>query len=247
MEDEGNDCMTSVDGADCRTVESGRKFYSHKYKKSAFRYEVALCIKTGWIVWINGPYEAGSWPDINIFRDSLKSHLEENERVEADDGYRGDAPEHIKCPKCMGNPEEYLFMQQRVRNRQETVNKRMKNWGALKQVWRHRFTGHAEVFRAVAVVTQMSIENGEPLFQCGYRDWLYDGDDSDNEMSSGSEFDSDQDSADNDEDLSYDSEWRFFIGRGEEGVCFFSDIGIALIYLMRKSYCYYCNFYFNYS
>ena len=82
--------MTSVDGADSRTVESGRKFYSHKYKKSAFRYEVALCIKTGWIVWINGPYEAGSWPDINIFRDSLKSHLEENERVEADDGYRGD-------------------------------------------------------------------------------------------------------------------------------------------------------------
>ena len=85
MEDEGNDCMTSLDGADCRTVESGRKFYSHKYKKLAFRYEVALCIKTGQIVWINGPYEAGSWPDINIFRDSLLSHLEENERVEADD------------------------------------------------------------------------------------------------------------------------------------------------------------------
>ena len=105
----------------------------------------------------------------------------------------------------MGNPEEYLFMQQKVRNRQETVNKRMKNWGALKQVWRHRFTGHADVFRAVAVVTQMSIENGEPLFQCGYRDQPYGGDDSDNEMSSGSEFDSNYDS-DNDEDLSYDSE-----------------------------------------
>ena len=105
----------------------------------------------------------------------------------------------------MGNPEETLFMQQRVRNRQETVNKRMKNWGALKQVWRHRFTGHADVFRAVAVVTQMSIENGEPLFQCGYRDQTYGRDDADNEMSSGSEFGIDQDS-DNDKDLSYDSE-----------------------------------------
>ena len=104
----------------------------------------------------------------------------------------------------MGNPEETLFMQQRVRNRQETVNKRMKNWGALKQVWRHRFTGHADVFRAIAVVTQMSIKNGEPLFQCGYRDQPYGGDDSDNKMSSGSELDSNYDS-DNDEDLSYDS------------------------------------------
>ena len=51
----------------------------------------------------------------------------------------------------------------------------------------------------------MSIENGEPLFQCGYRDQTYGRDDADNEMSSRSEFRSDQDS-DNDEDLSYDSE-----------------------------------------
>ena len=36
MEDEGNDCMISVDGADFRVPESGRKFFSHKYKKSAF-------------------------------------------------------------------------------------------------------------------------------------------------------------------------------------------------------------------
>ena len=147
------------------------------------------------------------WPDISIFRNALLSSLEPNERVEADDGYTGEAPEHVKCPKSMGNLEETEFMQQRVRNCQETVNKRMKNWGALKQVWRHRFNRHGSVFRAIAVITQMSIENGEPLFQYGYRDWLYGRDDSDNEMSSGSEFDSDQDSADNDEDLSYDSEW----------------------------------------
>ena len=47
MKDEGNDAMTSADGADFRVPESGPAFYSHKYKKSAFRYEVAVCIKTG--------------------------------------------------------------------------------------------------------------------------------------------------------------------------------------------------------
>jgi len=112
----------------------------------------------------------------------------------------------------MGNPEETVFMQQRVRNRQETVNKRMKNWGALKQVWRHRFTSHGSVFRAIAVITQMRIENGEPLFQCGYRDPPYDLEDQDNEMSSGSEFASDKSDnddnilyGDNDDNISYDT------------------------------------------
>lgn len=68
--------------------ELGPRFSSHKFaKKSGMRYEVALCILTGDIVWINGPFPCGYNPDITIFRMSLLSHLEEHERVEADDGY----------------------------------------------------------------------------------------------------------------------------------------------------------------
>ena len=134
------------------------------------RYEVCLCILTGDIVWINGPYNAGRWPDINIFRDSLLSHLGENERVEADDGYIGEAPQYVKCPKSFVNPTETEFMQQRCRNRQETVNKRFKQWGILKQRYRHDIVAHGEAFRAVVVLTQMIINNNESLFECGYRD-----------------------------------------------------------------------------
>ena len=65
------------------------------------------------------------WNDIQIFRNSLISHLKNGERVEADDGYVGEAPEFVKCPASFTNPKETLYMQQRVRNRQETVNKRM--------------------------------------------------------------------------------------------------------------------------
>ena len=97
--DKGNDCLMSVDGTDFRIAEHGKKFYSFKFKKSALRYEVALCILTGDIVWINGPYEPGVWNDIAIFRDGIMHHLEDGERVEADDGYLGEAPKYVKCPK----------------------------------------------------------------------------------------------------------------------------------------------------
>ena len=64
-------------------------------------------------------------------------------------------------------------MQQRVRNRQESVNNRFKMWGILKQKYRHEIIEHAEVFRAVVVMTQLSINAGERLFDCGYRDPPY--------------------------------------------------------------------------
>ena len=146
-------------------------WYSHKFKKSAVRYEVGLCILTGRIVWVHGPFNCGEWNDISIFRDSLLSHLQDaGERAEADDGYIGEAPGFIKCPKSFTNPEETEAMQARVRMRQETVNERFKNFGILKQVFRHEVANHGEAFRACACLTQISIMNGEPLFSVGYRD-----------------------------------------------------------------------------
>ena len=98
------------------------------------------------------------------------SHLAPNERVETDDGYVGEAPQHVKCPRNFTNKPETEAMQQRVRNRQETVNNRFKFWGILRQVYRHDIAKHGYAFRAIAVITQLSINNGEKLFECGYRD-----------------------------------------------------------------------------
>ena len=90
--DKGNDCLVSVDGTDFQVPQRDKEFYSFKFRKSALRYEVALCILTGDIVWINGPFPAGKYNDIEIFRNSLLSHLDQGERVEADDGYVGEHP-----------------------------------------------------------------------------------------------------------------------------------------------------------
>ena len=61
-------------------------------------------------------------------------------------------------------------MKARVRARHETLNGRLKTWGILSQVFRHSILRHGDVLRACAVVTQLTIEDGEPLFEVEYED-----------------------------------------------------------------------------
>ncbi len=89
--------------------------------------------------------------------------------MEADDGYRGHV-DKIKCPKNDANPAVNLAMQGRARARHETLNGWLKNWGILKQVFCHHISLHGDVFRACAVLTQLAIVNGEPLFGVDYED-----------------------------------------------------------------------------
>ena len=171
----GNDCLMSIVGTDFRIPQTGaairgNAFASHKYAgKSALRYEVGVSILGGDLVWIQGPYPAGTFNDIKIFNKVLGHFLEPGERVEADNGYVG-AADKIKCPDNPCNPVANKGKQSRVRSRHETINGRFKTWGILSQVYRHDITRHGEVFRAVAIITQLAIENGSPLFQVDYED-----------------------------------------------------------------------------
>jgi len=173
--DIGNDCLMSIDGTDFRIPQTGaairgNAFASHKYAgKSALRYEIGVSILGGDLVWIQGPYPAGSFNDVKIFNKVLRHWLEPGERVEADNGYVGCA-DKVKCPDNPCNPPANERMQARVRSRHETINGRFKTWGILSQVYRHDIRRHGEVFRAVAVITQLDIENGSPLFQVDYED-----------------------------------------------------------------------------
>ena len=88
------------------------------------------------LVWVGGPYPAGAWPHIKIFKNELSHLLEPGERVEADNGYAGHAAK-IKCLNNDCNPEENLTIQARVRSQHETFNGCLKFWGILGQVYRH--------------------------------------------------------------------------------------------------------------
>jgi len=99
----------------------------------------------------------------------LRNFLEPGERVEADEGYPGH-PDKIRCSGNEVNPAENRGMQGRVRARHKMQNGRPKNWWILSQVFRHHIMTHGDVFRACAVVTQLTVENGEPLFEVEYKD-----------------------------------------------------------------------------
>lgn len=162
----------SVDGTDCYIRQKGRTFASQKLKgKSAVRYELGLGIITGDIVWINGPFQAGEYSDLRIFREGGLQHaLDFGERVEADDGYRGD-PTMFRVPYDVltRQNEDADNMQKRVQGRHETVNARLKNFSILTKQYRHDITQHGYVFRAVAVLVQLAIKNGDPLYDVDYK------------------------------------------------------------------------------
>ena len=126
-------------------------------------------ILAGNLVWIQGPYPASDYTDITNFNKVLRNFLEPGERVEADEGYRGH-PDKIKCPGNDANPVENRAMQGRVRAHHETLNGRLKNWGILSQVFRLHIMMHGDVFQGCAVVTQLTIQDGEPLFEVEYGD-----------------------------------------------------------------------------
>ena len=205
VDDALNDCTMSIDGTDFRIQqkgvhEKGNAWGSHKYAgKSAVRYELGIDIFKGNLVWVQGPYPAGAWPDIKIFMDCLAGHLLPGERVEADNGYVGH-PDKIKCPNNPGNPKRNLGMQAATRSRHETFNGRLKNWGILERTYRHDVRVHGIVFTACAVITQLCVANGEPLFEVEYGDDLNDEEEDDEDDDEEEDEDDDKDDEEDDDE-----------------------------------------------
>ena len=57
-----------------------------------------------------------------------------------------------------------------VCSRHETLNGRFKFWEILKQPFQHNIVEHGEVFRAIVVVIQLGIDEGDKLFSVDYSD-----------------------------------------------------------------------------
>lgn len=75
--DAGLRCKVSVDGTDYRLQQQypPKEWYSHKFKTLAYRYELAVCIRSGDIVHVHGPFKPGLYNDLLIFRYKLKRML----------------------------------------------------------------------------------------------------------------------------------------------------------------------------
>jgi hypothetical protein len=151
-------------------ARQGNLFSSHDYMgMSAFCYKLGVDIFAGDSVWVKRPYPAGAWNGIIFFTSVLSYCLEPGEHVEANNGYVGYANK-IKCSNNNCNPVENLGMQGMARSHHETLNGCHKNWGSLEKVYYHDIMLHGTVFYACAVITQLAIVNGKPLFEVEYGD-----------------------------------------------------------------------------
>ncbi len=99
----------------------------------------------------------------------LSRCLAPGKHIEADNGYGWHANK-IKCPNNNCNPAENLGMQGAARSCHKMLNGCLKHWGVLEKVYRHDITVHGTFLYMCAVITQLSIANGKPLFQVEYGD-----------------------------------------------------------------------------
>lgn len=134
-------------------------WFSHKFKGPGIRYEVGLCIKTGSIVWKFGGYPCGKFPDLKLAREAYIWSIEDGEKTIADKGYNDQR--FFILPNDTNSRFHKMIM-----SRHETVNKRIRQFNILKQTFRHSLELHPKIFHAVVNITQLNIQNGEPLFNC---------------------------------------------------------------------------------
>ena len=173
-------CKVTVDCTDCKIDEPaptsvtrrknfGKKdplWFSEKLNHAGVRYEIAVCIQTGEIVWANGPYACGDKNDMQIFRLKLKGQLEDDEMVEADNGYSGE-PRKVR-KKCEYVSKTDKLAKSLALARHETINSNLKRWKILVASYRHKRDTHSIVFKAVVVMTQLGFMRGEKPFQVEY-------------------------------------------------------------------------------
>jgi len=175
MDDIKFDCMISTDCTDCHCDEpfpASPDMYAKKFNGPGLKYEVGVCIKTGYIVWISGPFPGGN-SEPTIFREGLMLELEEWELVECDTGLKGNPKARLPYQALSkeGRKEKSI-----VRGRHENVNGRLKHFNVLCASFHHSagrdreemFYKHGMCFAAVAVITQLKFENGESLYDVDY-------------------------------------------------------------------------------
>ena len=146
----------SIDGTDCPIEEPtpfDAKWFSHKFNGAGLRYEIAISIYSGLVVWVNGGVPCGSWSDLRLARSSFVLQLDPNEKVLADSGYR----DHRFF--LNDDPMHWIIMA-----RHETIHAKIKIFRVLTTPFRHDLEKHDLCFRAIVNIIQLMILNGETLF-----------------------------------------------------------------------------------
>lgn len=156
----GSQATITLDGTDFMIPEQypfHPMWWSHKFNGPGLRYEIGVCIQTGHIVWVNGPFPCGAWPDLRIARSWIITEMAPGEMMVADGGYN-DGGYYFLTPTGLNRPLDH--MRQAGRSRHEVVNALFKDWAILKQVFRHKISMHYDVLMSIAGLIQFQLKFG---------------------------------------------------------------------------------------
>ena len=164
--------IASIDGTHCPIQEPTKglpwnknpKFMSYKFHGAALSYEVAVSIYTSQLVWINGPFPAGTQdPEIFVLSNGLKNRIPAGKKVIADRAYGWKSLANVVRIKNRGNTAEVRMFKRQVRARMESVFAKMKVFDILTIPFRHEQKYHGTIFEMIAVIVQYKLEL-VPLF-----------------------------------------------------------------------------------
>ena len=167
-ESDEDEFILSVDGVHCRFNEKNDpryrknpKYFSHKFRQAGLAYEVALDLYKSQVAWINGPFPASVKDDV-IFKSALMGKLPYGKKVIADHGYKG-LEDYISRHSSLDSDAVRCFKKQALA-RQESFNKRLKDFGILSSRFRHGEAKFKIAFQMCVVLVQCAMDCGEPLF-----------------------------------------------------------------------------------
>jgi len=169
--DWGNDIwIITVDGTHCCINKPNhpewsqdKEYYSQKYNKAGLDYELGIAIASSRLVWMNGPFKAGT-NGVSIFRThGLKEKLQSiGKKGIGDKGYNGH-PNEISTFNAHDSVAVKKF-KSRALHRHKTFNNMTKRFDILSGRFRHGVNQFASCFEAICVVCQYQLEADMPLY-----------------------------------------------------------------------------------
>ena len=173
----GQTWVITVDGAHfwinepmTKSWKEAKKYYSHKFNKAGWAYELGISISEDCLVWMNGPFPAGK-NDTWIFQQGLKALLISKNQKAIGDGVYSGHQEAVSTWNAHDSKRVRKF-KSRALKRHEKFNGHMKVFECLSNRFRSGKEKFAACFEAVAVICQYQIENDKPMFDVLIEDIL---------------------------------------------------------------------------
>jgi len=110
--------------------------YSHKFGNAGLAYEIGISIFEQKVVWVNGPFKAGTSDKVIFEKHGLKDNIPAGKRALADKGYRK-MEECVSYPNSLDTDDVRAFKEQALA-RHEIFNGRLKRYKILTNRFRSK-------------------------------------------------------------------------------------------------------------